>query len=593
MQASFIAPLLPQPFLHLKGLHYAKAKRFSFTPRRYNAAATITSQIPSLGNDVGTASAADGSQQLGGMSDEECPVYCYVACSPTRSDYLERVLTSRVYEVVDETRVEVAKLLSDRLGHRVWLKREDTTPVKSFKARGAYNMIAKADSESISHGVIAASAGNHAQGVALAAKMLGISATIIMPAVTPSIKVDAVRKLGAEAVLHGDNFDAAKALALELSSKEGKLFIPPFDHPDVIAGQGTVGLELTRQLRKMDVVFVPVGGGGLIAGIATVLKRLRPEVRIIGVEPEDSCAMHDSLRQGARVKLERVGTFADGVAVVEVGEETFRLCRDLVDDMVIVSNDEICAAIKDMFEDTRSILEPAGALAVAGLKSWVEREERDGLDLVAITSGANTNFDMLRHVSERAELGEGREGVFAVTIDETPGSFRKLVQSLGDGVNVTEFNYRYSSKSEAHVFVGAKLRKRSDSVEIVNRLKKAGLRAIDLSDDEMSKLHIRHLVGGTASGDVKNEAIYRFEFPERPGALKKFLTELPVGFNITLFHYRNLGGDVGRVLVGLTREEVVSQAEEERVLQWFVETLGYKYIREDENVAYKLFLSKS
>lgn len=592
MSVGFIASFSPQLSTRSDGLRSRQTRRVK-TARKRNGAVSTLSQIPSVGSGVGISTKASDSKPRGARADDECPVYCYVACSPTRSDYLEQVLTSRVYDVVDETSVEVAKLLSDRLGHRVWLKREDTTPVKSFKARGAYNMMAKADPQSISRGVVAASAGNHAQGVALAAKMLGVPATIIMPAVTPTIKVDAVRKLGAKAVLHGDNFDAAKSLALDMSANEEKLFIPPFDHPDVIAGQGTVGLELTRQLRNMDVVFVPVGGGGLIAGIATVLKRLRPEVRIIGVEPEDSCAMHDSLRKGTRVKLERVGTFADGVAVVEVGEETFRLCRDLVDDMIIVSNDEICAAIKDMFEDTRSILEPAGALAVAGLKSWAAREERSGLDLVAITSGANTNFDMLRHVSERAEIGEGREGIFAATIEERPGAFRQLMESLGEGVNVTEFNYRYSSKTEAHVFVGTKIKSRGEAVEIVNRVKKVGLRAVDLTDDEMAKLHIRHLVGGTAGADVGNEAVYRFEFPERPGALKKFLTGLPHGFNITLFHYRNLGGDVGRVLVGLTREEGMSEAEEQQSLQKFVDELGYKYTREDENVAYKLFLSNS
>lgn len=592
MPPSFVVPFFPQLRLYSKGKHWNQTELKSSTRRR-GAVLTAASQTPSVGNNASKISTKSDAKHLRGRNDEECPVYCYVACSPTKSDYLERVLTSRVYDVVDETSVEVAKLLSDRIGHRVWLKREDTTPVRSFKARGAYNMMAKSDPKLISRGVVAASAGNHAQGVALAAKMLGIPATIVMPAVTPTIKVDAVRKLGAESVLHGDNFDAAKSLALELSAAEGKLFIPPFDHPDVIAGQGTVGLELVRQLRKMDVIFVPVGGGGLIAGVATVLKRLRPEVQIIGVEPEDACAMRDSLRKGARVKLESVGTFADGVAVVEVGEETFRLCRDLVDGMVVVSNDEICAAIKDMFEDTRSILEPSGALAVAGLKSWAKDEKRKDLDLVAITSGANTNFDLLRHISERAELGEGREGVFAVTIEEKPGSFRGLMQALGDKVNITEFNYRYSCKTEAHVFVGAKIRKQAEATEIVDRVKKVGLRAIDLSNDEMAKLHIRHLVGGTAAGDVKNEVVYRFEFPERPGALKKFLMELPHGFNITLFHYRNLGGDVGRVLVGLTREQVVCQDEEQRVLQAFVDRLGYKYVREDDNVAYKLFLSKS
>lgn len=527
--------------------------------------------------------------------NEECPVYCYVACSPTRSDYLERVLTSRVYDVVSETPVEVAKLLSDRLKNKVHLKREDTTAVKSFKVRGAYNMMAKAEPSTIEAGVVAASAGNHAQGVALAAQVLKIDATIVMPAVTPQIKIDAVCRRGARAILYGDNFDQAKKYALELANTEQKLFIPPFDHPDIIAGQGTVGLELIRQLSTIDAIFVPIGGGGLIAGIATIIKRLRPTTKIIGVEPLDSCAMHDSLRAGERVKLSRVGTFADGVAVVEVGEETFRLCRDLVDEVILVSNDEICAAIKDMFSDTRSILEPAGALSVAGLKAWVKREEVTGLNLVAITSGANTNFDALRHVSERAEIGEGREGIFAVTIPEQPGAFCNLINALGPTISVTEFNYRCSGMDEAHVFVGARIARRRDADAIVARITEAGMNAVDLSDDEMAKLHIRHLIGGAVANDGSEveEAVYRFEFPERPGALRKFLDELPNGFNITMFHYRNHGADVGRVLVGLNNiDENLSKEAEVGILDEFVERLGYKYMREDDNIAYKLFLSK-
>lgn len=525
--------------------------------------------------------------------NDECPVYCYVACSPTQSDYLERVLTSNVYDVVSETPVEVAKLLSDRFNNTIWLKREDTTDIKSFKVRGAYNMMAKAGPAALSAGVVAASAGNHAQGVALAAERLRVPATIVMPAVTPQIKVEAVRRRGATAILHGDNFDEAKSRALDIADREGKLFVPPFDHPDIIAGQGTVGLELIRQLPKFDAVFVPVGGGGLIAGIATIVKRLRPEVKIIGVEPIDSPAMHDSLRTGTRTQLKTVGTFADGVAVVEVGQETFRLCRELVDDVVLVSNDEICGAIKDMFEDTRSILEPSGALAVAGLKAWVQRRSAKNLDLVAIASGANTNFDVLRHVSERADIGEGREGIFAITIQEQPGSFLKLINAIGPNVNITEFNYRCRDDKEAHVFVGARLLSKDESREIIQRVTHAEMEAVDLTDDEMAKLHVRHLVGGAVPSVELEEAVYRFEFPERPGALLKFLAGLPKGFNITMFHYRNHGADVGRVLVGLNHvaRDSADKDEEKRLLDEFVNRLGYKYTREDDNVAYKLFLS--
>lgn len=516
------------------------------------------------------------------------PVYCYVACSPTRSDYLERVLTSRVYDVVMETPLHHASLLSDRLSNTVLLKREDTTAVNSFKVRGAYNMMANADPALLCNGVVAASAGNHAQGVALAAQELAVDATIVMPAVTPDIKVEAVRRRGARAILHGDNFDQAKKKALELADEGKKLFVPPFDHPDVIAGQGTIGLELTRQITEMDAVFVPVGGGGLIAGIATVLKRLRPEIKIIGVEPEDANAMYESLREGRRVKLKSVGTFADGVAVIEVGEETFRLCKDLVDEVLLVSTDEICAAIKDVFEDTRSILEPAGALSVAGAKKWVGRESVTGRKLVAITSGANTNFDRLRHVSERAEIGEGREGVFAVTIPERPGAFYDLIRALGPEQSVTEFNYRYSDPAEAHVFVGAKVSSRGDVAAIIAKLNTHGMRAIDLTDDEMAKLHIRHLVGGHVAARDFEEAVFRFEFPERPGALLLFLQQLPDEYNITMFHYRNHGTDVGRVLVGFTKEGSGGW----KPLEEFVEGLGYQSVREDENVAYKFFLGK-
>lgn len=501
-------------------------------------------------------------------------------------DYLELVLTSRVYDVVKETPLEEAPILSARIQNKLLLKREDTTDVKSFKLRGAYNMMAKADSKTLKRGVVAASAGNHAQGVALAAQKLGISSTIVMPAVTPKIKVDAVKRRGGNTILHGDNFDVAKAKALEIAQSSGLLFVPPFDHPEVIAGQGTVGLELLRQSNKFDAVFVPVGGGGLVAGIATVIKRLRPDVRIIGVEPYDANAMYQSLNAGKRVTLDSVGTFADGVAVVEVGIETFRLCQDLVDEVVLVDTDEICAAMKDMFEETRSILEPAGALAVAGAKAYVKKNGTADETYVAITSGANTNFDRLRHVSERAEIGEGREAVLAVTIPERPGSFSKLLQSLGPDLNITEFNYRYRCKDDAHVFVGATVSSRGGALRLVARLEDEGYNAYNLTDNEMAKLHIRHLIGGRSESGARKEAVYRFEFPERPGALSGFLEAIPVGFDISLFHYRNHGADVGRVLVGL----VALDGDWDK-LELFVQGLGYRCVREDDNLGKFALLS--
>ncbi len=494
-------------------------------------------------------------------------------------DYLDLVLTSRVYDVVKETALEEAPLLSSRLNNKILLKREDTTDVKSFKVRGAYNMMARTDTALLSRGVVAASAGNHAQGVALAAQKLGISATIVMPAVTPKIKVDAVKRRGANTILHGDNFDEAKSRALAIANGSGMLFIPPFDHPDIIAGQGTVGLELLRQCSNFDAVFVPVGGGGLIAGIATVLKRLRPSIRVIGVEPRDADAMYRSLAAGKRVALDAVGTFADGVAVVEVGRETFRICRELVDEVILVDTDEICAAIKDVFEETRSILEPAGALAVAGVKAYVAARNTTDETYVAVTSGANTNFDRLRHVSERAEIGEGREAIVAVTIPERPGSFRALINALGNDVNITEFNYRYRQKDVAHVFVGASVPSREGASGIMELLEASGYEAHDLTDNEMAKLHVRHLVGGTGDDGPGREALYRFLFPERPGALKKFLEALPEGCNISLFHYRNHGADVGRVLCGL----VAVDGKWEQ-LDRFVRDLGYRCFREDDNI---------
>eukprot|EP00172_Hildenbrandia_rubra_P001295 Plantae.Rhodophyta-Hildenbrandia_rubra.ctg18419.p1 GENE.Plantae.Rhodophyta-Hildenbrandia_rubra.ctg18419~~Plantae.Rhodophyta-Hildenbrandia_rubra.ctg18419.p1 ORF type:complete len:576 (+),score=97.20 Plantae.Rhodophyta-Hildenbrandia_rubra.ctg18419:2768-4495(+) len=511
-------------------------------------------------------------------------VYCYVACSPTRNDYLERVLNSKVYDVATESSVDPATLLSARLQNNVLLKREDTQQVFSFKLRGAYNMMAKAG-DSVKSGVVAASAGNHAQGVALAASQLGVDAVIVMPVVTPRIKVDAVRRRGADVVLFGDNFDEAKVKAIQMAKDKNMVFVPPFDHPDIIAGQGTIGLELLKQCDKMDAIFVPVGGGGLIAGIATVIKRLRPRVKVIGVEPKDAATLKTSLDAGRRVKLETVGSFADGVAVIEIGKETFRLCKDLVDEVILVDNDEICAAIKDVFEDTRSILEPAGALSVAGVKRYVERTGCKGENLVAIASGANTNFDRLRYVSERAEIGERREAVFAVTIPEKPGQFLKLIQTIGPNVNVTEFNYRYSGKDRAHVFVAVSISGRLGAVKIIHTLRDAGFEAMDLTDNEMAKLHLRHLVGGTAEDGIGNEMVYRFEFPERPGALIKFLKKMRGDWNITMFHYRNHGADVGRVLVGI-------DVPKSQTAHWsnFVRQLGYAAVEETKNPAYELFL---
>ncbi|KAK4534382.1 hypothetical protein CDCA_CDCA01G0407 [Cyanidium caldarium] len=523
----------------------------------------------------------------------------YVASSPLKNDYLERVLNSRVYDVAIESPLEAAPLLSARLSRTVLLKREDLQPVFSFKLRGAYNMMACMGCAALQNGVVAASAGNHAQGVALSAQRLGVPATIVMPQTTPSIKVEAVRRRGATALLFGDSFDDARRYALQLSREHNAVFIPPFDHPDVIAGQGTIGLEILRKHSgRIDAIFVPVGGGGLIAGIALVVKRLRPQVKVIGVEPRDADAMYRSLQAGRRVRLEQVGVFADGVAVKEVGEETFRICKDLVDEVVLVDTDEICAAIKDMFEETRSILEPAGALAIAGLKHYVATNAagaaggngagaaEDAGALIVIASGANTNFDRLRHVSERAEIGEQREAVLAVAIPERPGAFRAMIEALGSGANITEFNYRASSSEVAHVFVGLSVADRRGAHDSMRRLQDAGYQAVDLTDNEMAKLHLRHCVGGMGGPSFAptDEIVYRFEFPERPGALRRFLSGLR-GWNITLFHYRNHGSDVGRVLVGIQ----VPAAERVEFLH-FVDELGYQHNDETDNIAYRMFL---
>ena len=501
-----------------------------------------------------------------------------------RNDYLERILAARVYDVAVETPLEAAPGLTRRTGNTVLLKREDLQPVFSFKLRGAYNKMCRLPRRALKRGVIAASAGNHAQGVALAAAKLGCSATIVMPVTTPRIKVDAVASRGARVVLLGDSYDEAYAEARRLARKERRTFIHPYDDRDVIAGQGTIGMEILRQRPAgIDAVFVAVGGGGLIAGVAAYVKRLSPGTRVVGVEPVDSDAMHRSLKAGRRVRLPRVGLFADGVAVRQVGRENFRLCQELVDEVVLVDTDAICAAIKDVFEDTRSILEPAGALAVAGLKTWTERRRVKGRTLVAIACGANMNFERLRHVAERAELGERREAILAVTIPERPGSFREFCAVVGPR-NITEFNYRYADAVNAHVFVGVEVENESQTRALLAALRRHGLPALDLSDNEMAKLHVRHLVGGRAPM-AKDERLFRFEFPERPGALMRFLNRMRSDWNISLFHYRNHGADYGRVLAGIQVPRKDSPK-----FRRFLKDLGYRHWDESRNPAYRLFL---
>jgi threonine dehydratase len=500
-------------------------------------------------------------------------------------DYLERILNARVYDVAIETPLELARALSRRTGNHILLKREDMQPVFSFKLRGAYNKMAHLDAAALKRGVIAASAGNHAQGVALAAQKMGCTATIVMPVTTPEIKINAVKARGAKVVLFGDSYDEAAAHARLLERRHRLTYVHPYDDPDVIAGQGTIAMEILRQHPgPIDAIFVAVGGGGLIAGIAAYVKRLRPNIRIIGVEPVDADAMYRSLKAGRRIKLDQVGLFADGVAVKQVGKETFRICRELVDEVIRVDTDAMCAAIKDVFEDTRAILEPAGALAIAGAKVWAARRKARGATLVAVACGANMNFDRLRFVAEEAELGEHREAILAVTIPEKPGSFKAFCEQLGPR-NVTEFNYRYDDPREAQVFVGVQVRDRAETVKLVRALRRRGLRTLDLSDNELAKLHVRHMVGGHAPG-AKNEILYRFEFPERPGALMRFLSNMSRGWNISLFHYRNHGADYGRVLVGME----VPPAEQAR-FRAFLAEVGYPWVDETRNPAYRLFLS--
>jgi len=509
----------------------------------------------------------------------------FAVASMKKNDYLERILNARVYDVAVETPLEPAPSLSRRLHNRLLLKREDMQPVFSFKLRGAYNKMAKLAPSALKRGVIAASAGNHAQGVALAAQKLGCAATIVMPVTTPPIKIDAVRARGAKVVLHGDSYDEACAKARALQRRHGYTFVHPYDDPDVIAGQGTIGMEILRQhAQPIHAIFVAIGGGGLIAGIAAYVKRLRPDIRIIGVEPEDADAMYRSLKAGRRVKLDQVGLFADGVAVKQVGKETFRLCREWVDEVIRVDTDAMCAAIKDVFEDTRAILEPAGALAIAGAKAYVQKSGVRDRTLVAVACGANMNFDRLRFVAEEAELGEAREAILAVTIPERPGSFKTFCSLIGPR-NITEFNYRYADPSEAHVFVGVQVQDRDETARLVRSLRRRGLKTLDFSDNELAKLHIRHLVGGHAAL-VENEILYRFEFPERPGALMRFLTAMSRGWNISLFHYRNHGADYGRVLVGMQ-----VPARDKRKFQAFLAEVGYPCRDETRNPAYQLFLA--
>ena len=501
-------------------------------------------------------------------------------------DYLQKILTARVYDVAIESPLDLASTLSQRLRNRVLLKREDQQPVFSFKLRGAYNKMAQLAPAERAKGVIAASAGNHAQGVALAAQRLACKATIVMPVTTPHIKIAAVEARGAAVVLHGDSYSDAYAHAEALQRKSGATFVHPYDDPDVIAGAGTIGVEILRQCPgPLDAIFVAVGGGGLISGIAAYVKRVRPDVKIIGVEPTDSDAMTRSLAAGRRVTLPHVGLFADGVAVKQVGRETFRLARQYVDDMILVDTDATCAAIKDVFADTRSILEPAGALSVAGVKAWCEKHRGRDRTYVAIACGANMNFDRLRFVAERAELGEQREAIFAVSIPERPGSFREFCGLIGNR-NITEFNYRYADARTAHLFVGIEVAGSRATAELLRSFRKHRIEAYDLSDNEMAKLHVRHLVGGHAPA-ATHEILYRFEFPERPGALLRFLDSMSSGWNISLFHYRNHGADYGRVLVGMQ----VPPAEKADFRR-FLDRLGYTFVDESDNPAYRMFLGR-
>ena len=505
------------------------------------------------------------------------------------ADYLQKILTARVYDVAVESPFEPAKSLSRRLHNKVLLKREDQQAVFSFKLRGAYNKMAQLTPEQLKKGVICASAGNHAQGVALGAHRLGTRAVIVMPTTTPQLKIDAVKALGGEVALHGDSYSDAYAHALTLQKKQGLTFVHPFDDPDVIAGQGTIAMEMLRQHQgPLDAVFVAIGGGGLISGVAAYIKAVRPEIKVIGVQMNDSNAMIQSVRAGKRITLQDVGLFSDGTAVKLVGEETFRLTRKLVDDYIEVDTDAVCAAIKDVFVDTRSIVEPAGALAVAAIKQYVAKHKAKGQTYAAILCGANMNFDRLRFAAERAEVGEEREALFAVTMPEERGSFRRFCELIGTlpggPHNVTEFSYRISDQSKAHVFVGLTTTAKGESAKIATNFKRHGFPALDLTHDDLAQEHIRHMVGGHSTL-AKDERLLRFVFPERPGALLKFLSLMRPGWNISLFHYRNQGADYGRILVGIQ----VPKADDKSFAK-FLDTLGYAYVEETRNPAYRMFL---
>ena len=502
----------------------------------------------------------------------------------TLADYLQKILTARVYDVARETALQPARGLSRRLGNQVLLKREDSQPVFSFKLRGAYNKMAHLSAEQLQRGVICASAGNHAQGVALSARKLGSRALVVMPVTTPKLKIDAVRALGGEVVLQGESYSDAYLHAKDLEREQGLTFVHPFDDPDVIAGQGTVAMEILRQHPgPIAAVFVAIGGGGLISGVAAYLKSVRPEIKVIGVQMNDSDAMLRSVRAGKRVTLADVGLFSDGTAVKLVGEETFRLARQLVDDFVVVDTDAVCAAIKDVFQDTRSIMEPAGAMGVAAAKQYAEQHKLKGETLVAITSGANMNFDRLRFVAERAEVGEQREAIFAVTIPEERGSFRRFCSLVGPRA-VTEFNYRISDQAQAHVFVGVAIANQDEADKLARNFERHGFPTLNLTDDELAKLHLRHMVGGR-SELAQDERLYRFIFPERPGALMRFLSSMHPGWNISLFHYRNQGADYGRILVGIQVPKADKKAFRE-----FLETLAYPCEDETDNPVYRMFL---
>jgi threonine dehydratase len=504
----------------------------------------------------------------------------------TAPDYLDLIRRANVYDVAVKSPLERADNLSARLGNRILMKREDLQPVFSFKLRGAYNKISHLDAAAAERGVICSSAGNHAQGVALAAQRRNLRAVIVMPVTTPSIKVDAVRALDAEVILHGDNYDDAYAHAVELAEADGYTFIHPFDDPHVIAGQGTIGAEILQQAEQdIDAIFVPIGGGGLIAGIAAYVKQVNPSIRVIGVEPDDSDAMRQSLEAGRPKTLQHVGIFADGVAVRRVGDETFRLCKEYVDEIITVDTDQICAAIRDIFEDTRSIVEPAGGLSVAGAKKYIAAHQLKDKTLVTINCGANVNFDRLRHIAERAAVGDQAEMLLAAEIPEEPGSFRRFCETIGRR-GITEFNYRYADANKAHIFAGVQLSGgEQEREDLLMRLRAAGFPVEDLSDNEMAKLHVRHMVGGRSPA-VSNERLFRFEFPERPGALLDFLDAIGTEWNISLFHYRNHGSDYGRVLAGID-----VPPEETGELEAHLAELGYPHWEESDNPAYNIFLS--